>query len=131
MAEERSALITLGGEEYELVCTMKAMKEIGKRCGGFDAMGEMLSGIERDPIGAIDTIVWLVTLLANQSILVHNLKNKDTPRDILTEESVELLATIEDFFGLSKALMESMSKGMARHVESAPPETDEGNAVAG
>jgi hypothetical protein len=30
---------------------------------------------------AIGEIVWLITLLANQSILIHNLKNKDNPRN--------------------------------------------------
>jgi hypothetical protein len=28
---------------------------------------------------ALDEVVWLLTLLANQSILVRNLKNRETP----------------------------------------------------
>ncbi|MDD4715919.1 MAG: hypothetical protein PHT34_05190 [Oscillospiraceae bacterium] len=41
---------------------------------------------------ALDEIVWLLTLLANQSILIHNRKKKHAPEDLLTEEKVELLA---------------------------------------
>ena len=42
---------------------------------------------------ALDEVVWLITLLANQSVLVHNLKNPAKKRELLTEEAVELLTS--------------------------------------
>ena len=38
---------------------------------------------------ALGEIVWLICLLANQSILIHNIKNKDNQKELLTEEEVE------------------------------------------
>jgi hypothetical protein len=55
-------------------------------------LGERLMKAENFEM-ALDEIVWLLTLLANQSILIHNLKNKDNPKDLLTEEEVELLTS--------------------------------------
>ena len=37
---------------------------------------------------ALDEIVWLIMLLGNQSILIRNLKNKNSPEELLTEEEV-------------------------------------------
>lgn len=48
---------------------------------------------------AIGEIVWLITLMANQSILIHNLKNKENQRDLLTEDVVELLTSPLDLAG--------------------------------
>ena len=75
---------------------------------------------------AIGEIVWLITLLANQSILVHNLKNKDAPRELLTEEMVELLTTPVDLATYKVAITEALYKGTKRNVES---ESDPKNAA--
>ena len=73
MADERSAKITIGGAEYEMLLTTKATKEIAGRYGGLSNLGEKLMKSENFEM-ALDEIVWLITLLANQSVLVHNLK---------------------------------------------------------
>lgn len=39
---ERSALITLDGEEFELLFSTKAAKEIDKRYGGLENLGKAL-----------------------------------------------------------------------------------------
>ena len=75
---------------------------------------------------AIGEIVWLITLLANQSILIHNLKHKDSQRDPLTEELVELLTTPLDLAGYKAAITEALYKGTKRNVVS---EVDSKNAV--
>ena len=98
MITERSANITVGGEDYELILTTKATKEIAGRYGGLENLGEKLMKSENFEM-AIGEIVWIITLLANQSILIHNLKNKDNQRDLLTEDVVELLTTPLDLAG--------------------------------
>ena len=40
MTNERSAKISIGGSEYELILTTKATKEIAKRYGGLEDLGE-------------------------------------------------------------------------------------------
>lgn len=90
MDKERSANILIGGEEYTLTLTTKATKEIAGRYGGLENLGEKLMKSENFEM-AIGEIVWLITLLANQSLLIHNLKHNDQPKELLTEEMVELL----------------------------------------
>ena len=80
MDNERTATITIGDEEYTLLLTTRATKEIAGRYGGLENLGEKLMKSENFEM-AIGEIVWLITLLANQSILIHNLKNKDAPRN--------------------------------------------------
>ena len=115
--EDRSATITLGGEDYELVLTTRATKEISKRYGGLDTLGEQL--LQSDDVSsALDEIVWLITLLANQSRMLHNLKNPKDQKPILTEELVELLTAPADFVGYKEAITIAMNKGTKRNVES-------------
>lgn len=42
MEEERSSLIEIGGMEYQLILTTKATKEIAKRYGGLENLGDKL-----------------------------------------------------------------------------------------
>ena len=73
MDQERSAAITIGGKEYELVLTTRATKEIAGRYGGLENLGDKLMKSENFEM-ALDEIIWLITLLANQSVLIHNLR---------------------------------------------------------
>lgn len=117
MDKERSASINIGGQEYELVLTTRATKEIAHRYGGLENLGEKLMKSENFEM-ALDEIVWLITLLANQSILIHNLKNKDAPKDILTEDEVELLTSPLELGTYKSAITEAMLKGTKREIES-------------
>ena len=125
MDTERSANITIGGGDYELILTTKATKEIAGRYGGLENLGDKLMKSENFEM-AIGEIVWLITLLANQSILIHNLKRKDSQRELLTEELVELLTTPLDLAGYKVAITEALYKGTKRNVVS---EVDSKNAV--
>lgn len=127
MDNERTAVITIGDEEYPLLLTTKATKEIAGRYGGLENLGEKLMKSENFEM-AIGEIVWLITLLANQSILIHNLKNKDAQKELLTEEVVELLTTPLDLAGYKSAITEALYKGTKRNVES---EKDPKNAQVG
>ena len=117
MADERSSQITIGGAEYEMLLTTKATKEIAGRYGGLSNLGEKLMKSENFEM-ALDEIVWLITLLANQSVLVHNLKNPAKKRELLTEEAVELLTSPFELSDYKNAIMDAMYKGTKRNVES-------------
>ena len=80
MDQERSAAITIGGKEYELVLTTRATKEIAGRYGGLENLGDKLMKSENFEM-ALDEIIWLITLLANQSVLIHNLRHHDEDVD--------------------------------------------------
>lgn len=117
MNNERSAVVNIGGTEYELILTTKATKAIAGRYGGLENLGEKLMKAENFEM-ALEEIVWLITLLANQSILIHNLKHKDTPKDLLTEDEVELFTTPLDLADYKTAITEAMFKGTKRDIES-------------
>ena len=117
MADERSAFINIGGEEYELLLTTRATKELAGRYGGLENLGEKLLKSENFEM-AIGEIVWLITVLANQPILIHNLRDKEHPKDLLTEDVVELLTNPLDLAAYKDAIMAAMVKGTRRNVVS-------------
>ncbi|GLY11492.1 hypothetical protein [Pseudobacillus badius] len=116
MIDERSASITIGGKDYELILTTKATKEIAKRYGGLENLGEKLMKAENFEM-ALDEIVWLITLLANQSIHIHNRLNEDK-KEVLTEDDVELLTSPVEMATFKDAIMEAMFKGTKRTIKS-------------
>ena len=117
MDTERSAFITVGDERYELVLSTKATREIAARYGGLENLGDKLMKSENFEM-AIGEIVWLITLLANQSILIHNLKHPDEKKEPLTEDVVELLTTPANLATYKVAITEALLKGTKRNIES-------------
>ena len=127
MPDERSATIMIGGEEHELLLTTKATREIAGRYGGLENLGDRLMKSENFEM-AIAEIVWLITLLANQSILVYNLRHKEDPKPLLSEDEVELLTSPSDFAGYREAITEALYRGVSRNIQS---EDDAKNTKAG
>ena len=115
--DERSAVITLGGEQYEMVLTTKATKAIAARYGGLDHLGDKLMQAENFEM-ALSEVVWLIVTLCNQSILIHNLRNKAHPKELLTEETVELLTSPGDLAEYKSAITEALLRGTKRNIES-------------
>lgn len=120
MSKERSAAITIGGKEYDLVLTTRATKEIAGRYGGLENLGDRLMKSENFEM-ALDEIIWLIALLANQSVLIHNLQHPEDKKEPLTQDAVELLTSPFELAGYKEAIMEAMYKGTKRNIES---ETD-------
>ena len=127
MSSERATNILIGGEEYSLLLTTKATKEIAGRYGGLENLGDQLMKSENFEM-AIGEIVWLIALLANQSILIHNLKHPDAPKALLSEEAVELLTTPLDLADYKVAITEALIKGTKRNIVS---EADAKNVAVG
>lgn len=125
--DERTAVVTIGGTEYEMLLTTRATKEIAGRYGGLEDLGEKLMKSENFEM-ALDEIVWLITLLCNQPILVHNLKNPQEKKPELTADEVELLTSPLELAGYKNAIMEALYRGTKRNIESEP---DTKNTVAG
>jgi len=127
MADERSAVIVIDGNEYELLLTTRATKEIAARYGGLENLGDKLMKAETFEM-ALGEIIWLITILANQPILIYNLRNKESQKELLTEEMVELLTTPQDLSDYKGAITECLLKGTKRNIIS---EADTKNAVDG
>lgn len=121
MDNDRNAVIVIGGLEYKLILTTKATKEIAKRYGGLENLGDKLMKSENFEM-ALDEIVWLIALLANQSVLIDNRLNGDK-KELLTEDDVELLTSPLELATYKEAIMEAMFKGTKRYIESEETET--------
>lgn len=117
MANERSAIIKIGDKEYELLLTTKATKEIAKKYGGLEKLGDKLL-TNKDYEGAIGEIVWLIVTLANQPILIYNYKNPNDKKELLTEDEVEILTTPQDLANFKDAITEALYKGVQRNIVS-------------
>ena len=114
--DDRSAKINIDGQEFELILTTRATKEIAGRYGGLENLGQKLM---------LDELVWLITLLANQSVLIHSLRTPEDKQELLTQETVELLTSPLELAEYKSAIMEATFKGTKRNVES---EKDSKNA---
>ena len=126
MDNERNAVINISGADYELILTTRATKEIAKRYGGLENLGEKLMKTENFEM-ALSEIIWLLALLANQSILIHNLKHRDAPKELLTEDDLELLTSPLELAEYKAAITQAMFKGTRRNIES----EDDGSKNAG
>lgn len=115
--DERAVSINIGGKVYELILTTKATKAIAGRYGGLENLGEKLMKSENFE-QALDEVVWIIVTLANQAILIFNLRNKGNEKQLLTEEEVELLTTPTDLATFKDAITQCLFKGTRRNVES-------------
>ena len=127
MYQEYMTKIKVGEKEYELLLTTRATKEIAGRYGGLENLGDKLMKAENFEM-ALGEIIWLITLLANQPLLIHNLKNKNDIKELLTEEEVELLTSPLDLAEYKDAITDALLKATKRNIES---ETDSKNPEAG
>lgn len=114
---DRGSIIKIGENDYELILTTRATKEIAKRYGGLENLGDRLMKSENFEM-ALDEIIWLITLLANQSVMIYNLKNPNSKKPLLCENEVELLTSPFDLAEYKSAIMDSMQKGTKRNIES-------------
>lgn len=116
MANERASSIMIGKKEYELLLTTRATREIGEKFGGLDKVGTKLAEA-KDASESLSLVVWLVVLLANQSILRSNLETGEK-KPTLTEEEVEILTSPADLNSYADAILECLVRGTRRDVES-------------
>ena len=114
---DRGNIIKIGENEYELILTTRATKKIAKRYGGLENLGDRLMKSENFEM-ALDEIIWLITLLANQGVMIYNLKNPNSKKPLLCENEVELLTSPFDLAEYKNAIMDSMQKGTKRNIES-------------
>ncbi|MEW6859870.1 hypothetical protein [Trueperella pyogenes] len=112
-----SSFIRLGGQDFELILTTRATREIASRYGGLEELGEKLEN-ETDLGEQIGEIAWLIALLANQSVLIHNLTHPDSTKPEVTAEMVELLTVPGELAGYREAITAALAAGTRREVAS-------------
>lgn len=111
-----AARVSIGGQDYELILTTRATREIATRYGGLENLGQALETSE-DFAHTLSEVIWLITLLANQSIAIHNLKHPDDQQPELTTEAVELLTVPADLADYRGAIAAALQHGTRRAIE--------------
>lgn len=119
VTSDRSAVITIGGADYELVLTTKATRLIAQRYGGLEHLGDALETSE-DLGTTLSEVIWLITLLANQSVQIHNYRHPGDQRPELSEDEVELLTVPADLADYRGAIAEALQRGTRRDVLTEP-----------
>lgn len=99
---DSGSIIKIGENEYELILTTRATKEIAKRYGGLENLGDRLMKSENIEM-ALDEIVYL--------------RNSEK-KQLLSEETVEFLTSPGELAEYKDAITEAMMKGTKRNVES-------------
>lgn len=115
MYDEYAAEIMIGDKKYRLILTTRATREISVRYNGLENLGDKLLKGENFEM-ALSEIVWLLTILANQGVMLDNLKNKDSQEALLTEEVVELMTTPYEIASYKNAIIAAMFNGTKRDV---------------
>lgn len=113
-------MIEVNGTSYELVLTTRATREIAQRFGGIENLGESLANSE-DLAKSLGEVMWILALLVNQAIAIHNLTHPEDPRELLTPETLELLTSPSDIAGFKDAIMAAINKGLERNIQSQDP----------
>ena len=126
MDKDRTSTVTIGGEEYELLLSVFATKQIVKRYGSLETIADKIYDTENME-QSLDETIWLIVLLANQSIAIYNLRNKDNPKPKLTTEEVELLISPYDMADMKDAIINAMTRGGERYIVSEEDDTDSKN----
>lgn len=118
-----ASVITINGQDYKLTLTTRATREIAARYGGLDNLGEKLMRGENFE-QAIEEVIWLICLLANQDVAIWNLTHPDQHRDELTPELVELLTVPADLTEYKSAITTALEEGTRRSIVSEPDPKD-------
>lgn len=122
--EPDAASVVIGGHTYELILTTRATREIAARFGGLENLGDALETSE-DFARTLGEVIWLITLLANQSVAIHNLHHPDDQQDELTVEAVELLTVPADLADYRGAIAAALQHGTRRAIETVPVPKDQ------
>lgn len=88
---------------------------IAQRYGGLEHLGQALETSE-DMDKSLGEVIWLIALLANQSVQIHNLTHPDNKRPELTAEAVELLTVPADLADYREAIAQALQCGTRRAI---------------
>ncbi len=114
--------IEIAGESYPLNFSTKAARAVSDRYGDLTNIGEAFD--DKTTVQALDELVWMLALLIEQGVAYHKIVN-NIDRKILTAEQLEIVLGVSDVVSLKENVMQAMTSGMAREVETEPEKNAE------
>lgn len=118
---EEEVKVTLDGEEYPMIMTTYAAKQIVKKFGGLDNLGEKITGDEGNQEEMFDNACWLVALLVNQPILIYNRKHRDAEKLLFEADDIAMLTTLDELTPFMEKVGKAISRGSKRNVPDGVP----------
>ena len=115
MNGRKRTIIEVNGDPFELILTIRAIKEISLHFGSLENLVEKANKENFEL--SIDDIVWLITLLSNQSVSIYNLNHIETPKALLSEEIVELIASPTELKNYIDAISEVMKNAQGINIK--------------
>ena len=106
--------IEIAGTSYPLNFSTRAAKEISARYGGLENIDKAFSGKAADAM--MDEVVWLLSLLIEQGVAYKRIVDGEEIKGI-TSEDLEVVLGIADLAGLKDKILDSMTAGASRTVE--------------
>jgi hypothetical protein len=112
-----NAKITVFGEEYELMLTLKISDEFSSKYKEYNDYFSLPKEKKTNEISCrmIALTLEMIVLLANQSVLLHNLKNPNNKKEFLTVDLLELI-DYSEFERATKVFNYAVEKGLKQHI---------------
>ncbi len=106
---EKGVHVDIAGKPRRLVFNTYALKEVGKRFGGVQ---EMAAELDADKFESIDSLCWLVAMLANQGTMIDSGNLNPNNPDLLTADQIAIFTGPKEFEKLSLSVTEAICLGM-------------------
>ncbi len=112
--DDRSAVISMGGDQYELLLTVYATKQISKKYHGLeDLSSKLMRGDD-----AVNEMLWLINLLANQAISAHNFRFPGRNKSLITAEFILPFIISQNIGEYYKQINNAIGLGAERFIQS-------------
>ena len=111
--EDRMTTAEIGGKKYKLLFSLAAAKEVCKKYGSLDKIGDNLMQGANE--AAIESLSWILSLLIEQGRRALELEG-DTSQPKLTAEKIESLLTLGDIPALIPTVRECITRGTKRNI---------------
>lgn len=113
---EDEVKVTLDGEDYPMIMTTYAAKQIVKKFGGLESLGEKITGDEGNQEEMFDNVCWLVALLVNQPILRYNRKHRNAEKALFEADDIAMLTDLDELTPIMGKVGKAISRGSERNV---------------
>lgn len=109
---------TINGKPYDLVFTNAALREVVRRFGGVEEMGQKM---QENQAEAVDHVFWLVSVLANQGTMLATGNTKPNNPELIDADFVAVYTKPHEISALSDAMNRAIAEGMnMEYTESGP-----------
>lgn len=116
MGFEKEITVMLDGEEYPLLLTTLATKQIAAKIGGLDKLKETLTVSTGEEAEMFDTICWLIALLVNQPIMKQNRIHRDNLKPLFEADDIALITQPRELGELMNKVSDAINRGSDRNV---------------